>query len=255
MVQKVAVAAKKLEVVRESLNVTLPSKLMFHPMLANVSPTTLNALNEQFTEIKLAPGTTLYRVDEPAHRVFFVVDGTIQTLHHSRAGESFEGDWRRGSHALGMGELFSGQQYYAETAFARAATEVFALPLSLVKELAGRDPALAMNLAKSMAERQHRAWENERSVLETGFVRVADYLIRLVVRDGKEVAPDLYQIKATQEEIAAASGLNPRTVARAMKALQKKGRLYIRRGEYVLRQPLSLTQALMEEEATTNEQN
>lgn len=261
MVQKVAVVSKKLSLVQTNevssvdaaavpvaqLFAALPPKLLYHPMLANVLPSTLQAIVDHFSEIRLATGMALYRVDQRADRMFFVVDGTMQTLHHNRAGESFEGDWRRGSHALAVSEMFSQQTFYTESAFARSAVELFALPISLVRDLAMKDPALAMNLGRALAERQHRAFENERSVLETGYVRVAEHLIRLVVRDGKEVAPDLYQIKSTQEEIASAAGLNARTVARAMKELQKMGRLYIRRGEYVLRQPLSLVQAFADE--------
>jgi hypothetical protein len=57
-------------------------------------------------------------------------------------------------------------------------------------------------------------------------------------------------VRTTQDDIAAATGLNPRTVSRAMKTLQKKSRLYIRRGEYLLRQPLTLASAFDQDEMT-----
>ena len=99
-----------------------------------------------------------------------------------------------------------------------------------------------------LAERHQQGVINERQTLEPAFVRVASYLTTLTNREGKMVAPDLYLIRTTQDDIAAASGLNPRTVSRAMKVLQKKGRLSIRRGEYLLREPLSLALAFDDSE-------
>ena len=246
MVQKVAVAVKKLAIVEEIDVNQVPSALLSHPVLSAASPASLTAMSTQFDVSRIHAGAALYRCDSRADRIFFLLSGTVQTVHHNAAGETVESDWVTGPAVLGAHELFSGVESYRETAMIRGSGEVIAIPISLVRELAARDAGLGFALAQALARRHEEALRNERAALDSAFVRVARYLQRLVQRDSKEVAPELFQLHVTQDDIASATGLNPRTVARAMKALQQKGRLYVRRGEYLLRQPLTLASALSE---------
>ncbi len=240
MVQKVAVALKKLEIVNEIVEIDLPAELVNHPTLHGVGQMSLTRLATRFDVVRVPRGASIYQVEAPMQAVYLVVSGAVRTQHKNEHGETIESHFRQGFSVLGAGELLSGAQVMAETAIAAEPVVAYSLPAELVRELCKRDVALLMNLATALAERHQQAIINERAALEPAFVRVANHLATLSNREGKTVAPDLYLIKTTQDDIAAASGLNPRTVSRAMKVLQKKGRLYIRRGEYLLREPLTL---------------
>ncbi|MCC6810588.1 MAG: Crp/Fnr family transcriptional regulator [Deltaproteobacteria bacterium] len=243
MVQKVAVAQKKLEIVKEINEVSLPVELQNHPLLQGVSPNTLTAIATKFDISRVPRGASIYQVEAPAGLVHLVISGTVRTIHRNAQGETLESDWRQGFSVLGAGELISGSDVMLETAVAAEPVVAYSLPMALVRELITRDVQLLLNLSKALAERHTKGIANERQTLEPAFVRVANYLTTLTNREGKMVAPDLYLVRTTQDDIAAASGLNPRTVSRAMKVLQKKGRLYIRRGEYLLREPVTLSAA------------
>lgn len=253
MVQKVAVAAKKLEIVQEICTSELPAALLSHPVLAAASPASLTALSTHFDVIKISAGAALYRCEARCDRMFFLLAGTVQTLHHNAASETVESDWVSGPAVLAVHELFSGAEGYSETAMVQASGEAIAIPMSVVRQLIARDAAFALALAQALARRHSQALLNERATLDSAFVRVARYLQTLVQRGSKEVAPELFLLRVTQDDIASATGLNPRTVARAMKALQQKGRLYVRRGEYLLRQPMSLVCVLSESAEATSE--
>jgi CRP-like cAMP-binding protein len=248
MVQKVAVAQKKLEIVKETTEANLPTELSNHPLLQSVSPNTLTALATKFDIHRLARGASLYQVEAPALSLFLVVSGAVRSLHKNTHGETLESAFWQGFSILGAGELLSQSPVMLESAVAVEPVVAYSLPMELLRELIERDVQLLMNLSKALAERHQQGIATERAALEPAFVRVASHLTALTVREGKVVAPDLYLVRTTQDDIAAATGLNPRTVSRAMKVLQKKGRLYIRRGEYLLRQPLSLASAFDQDE-------
>ena len=243
MVQKVAVAQKKLEIVKEVTEITLPSELQNHPLLQGVGGNTLNAIGPAFEMNRVPRGANIYQVEAPAGLLHVIISGAIRTIHRNDQGETLESAYCQGFTVLGCGELLSGSAVMLETAVAVEPVVSYSIPAAIIKELMVRDVQLLMNLSKVLAERHTQGVINERQTLEPAFVRVASYLTTLTNREGKMVAPDLYLIRTTQDDIAAASGLNPRTVSRAMKVLQKKGRLYIRRGEYLLREPLSLALA------------
>lgn len=244
---KIAVT-KKLEVVTEEVTVNLPPQLLAHPALAGAQLSSLVAMSEKLRTVKLPRGAALFRVEEDAQEVFFVVSGTILMQHRNSASETFESDWLNGSQLVGVAELFAESPVYFETSRIEQPVEAYAIPVATMRALISRDHALAVNLAKALGRRMTRAIHNERSTLEPAFVRIAKYLANLAQRDGREVAPELVQIHSTQDDVAAATGLNPRTVARAMKALQKEGRVYVRRGEYLIRQPLTLHLAVQGDE-------
>lgn len=248
MVQKVAVAHKQLEIVKEIEEVQLPADLANHPMLQGVSPWILTKLTNRFDLIRVPRGAAIYNVGANLQSVVLVVSGAVRSVHKNEHGETLESDYRQGFSVLGVAELLSGSQTMLETAQAAEPVVAYAVPVALLRELMARDAQLLLNLAQALAERHTKAVQNERAMLDPAFVRVANYLTTLSNREGKVVAPDLYMIRTTQDDVAAAAGLNPRTVSRAMKVLQKKGRLYVRRGEYLLRQPCTLAAAFAEEE-------
>jgi CRP-like cAMP-binding protein len=239
MVQKVAVA-KKLEIVRDVVEISLPAELLGHPALNGVQPQTLAAFNGQVTLRQLPRGAALYRYEEDATLVYFIVSGTVRTQHHNAAGETLESDWISGFGCLGVGELFAQSDVYQETARLEDPVKAYGVPRRLLAQLCATDPRLTLNLAAQLARRHEKGLDNERAALAPAFVRIAKHLQKLVQREGHEVAPELFRIRSTQDDIAAATGLNPRTVARAMKVMQQLGRLYVRRGEYLVRQPLTL---------------
>jgi CRP-like cAMP-binding protein len=243
MVQKVAVAKTKLEIVSEIVAVELPAELITHPALQGVSQQTLTSLANRFDVVKVPRGASIYQVEDEAKALYLVTIGAVRTQHKNAQGETLESSYVRELAILGAGEMLARAETMFECAVAVDSITAFALPISLMAELAARDPILLLNLAKALADRHQQAILNEKEALEPAFVRVAHHLTTLSNREGKIVAPDLYLVHTTQDDIAAASGLNPRTVSRAMKVLQQKGRLYIRRGEYLLRQPLTLAQA------------
>lgn len=248
MVSKVAVAQKKLEIVKEIAEVSLPAELQNHPLLQGVSPNTLTAIATKFDVVRVPRGASIYQVDAPAAHLFIVASGTVRTQHKNLEGETLESFFVRGFSVLGVGELIGDCPTMLETAIADEAVVAYSVPVATVKALLTSDVRLLANLAAALAQRHQQGVENERAALDPAFVRVAHYLTKLTMREGKTVAPDLYLVRTTQDDIAAASGLNPRTVSRAMKVLQKKGRLYVRRGEYLLRQPLTLASAFDKDE-------
>jgi CRP-like cAMP-binding protein len=248
VVQKVAVAQKKLEIVNEIVDVQLPMELMSHPALHGVGQTALTTLANRFDIVRVPRGASIYNVESTLTHVFFVSSGAVRMQHKNEHGETLESAYFQGFSLLGAAELLAGSDVMAETAVAAEAIVAFAVPVAVAKELCKRDISFLMTLAKALAARHEQAIKNERAALEPAFVRVASYLMTLSNREGKLVAPDLYLVKTTQDDIAAATGLNPRTVSRAMKVLQQKGRLYIRRGEYLLRQPLTLSAAFANED-------
>jgi len=243
MVSKVAVARTKVEFINEIEPVQLPADLLNHPALQGVGQMSLTALANHFDVVRVPRGAAIYRSESEAHALFLVSSGAVRTEHCNEQGETIESSFVSGFAILGAGELLSGAQVMSESAIAVEPVIAYALSMNVVKELCRRDIALLSNIAKALAARHTQAIKNEREMLEPAFVRVAHYLTTLSSREGKMVSPDLSMVCTTQDEIAAASGLNARTVSRAMKALQKNGRLYIRRGEYLLRSPLTLAQA------------
>jgi CRP-like cAMP-binding protein len=247
VVQKIAVSQKKIELVKDAPPVSLPSELQSHPILLGVNPRSLATIASALDLCRIPRSASLYRVETAASHVYLVVSGTVKTLHRSSRGETVESAWYEGFSILGVGELLGGSEAMQETAVAESAVCAYALPMELARNLVASDPRFLLNVAEALAARHAMGLSNERLTIEPAFFRVARYLITLSKRASKMVAADLYLVRTTQDDIAASTGLNPRTVSRAMKVLQKKGRLYIRRGEYLLREPMTLTAAFGDE--------
>lgn len=248
MVQKVAVAQKKLEIVSEIEAIQLPAELVNHPVLQGLSQKVLAKAAKLFDLVRVPRGANLYTAGHAAKAVYFVVSGAVRSYHSNAQGETIESHWSTGFSLLGAGEALARAEEMMESAQAAEPVVAFSLPMATFQEMFQADGGLLANVARALAERHVRAIANERAALAPAFVRVANHLSTLALRTGKMVAPELYLIATTQEDVASASGLNPRTISRALKVLQQKGRVYIRRGEYLLRQPETLAEAFSPEE-------
>lgn len=247
MVQKVAVDKREIDLSFDVATSELPCELVGHPLLCGVGQKTLQVLSTSLEHLHLARGARLYRAEQTARCVYLLVSGKVRTVHQNALGETFETSWLQGPAALGVGELLAGLGTMQETAEVVEDAVLIALPMSVLRELLASDGKLPLNLATALAGRHMEGLKNERQILESAFYRVADYLATLSARSGQQMAPDLVQVKVTQDDIAAAKGINPRTVARALKVLQQKGRLSVRRGEYLLREPATLASAFTSE--------
>jgi len=172
-------------------------------------------------------GALLFSEGDQAHYYFQVLSGEIKMNNFNDDGKEFiQGIFESGE-SFGEPPLFIGKSYPAN-AEALTDAQVFQLPKVAFFELLRQHPETAIAISTRLASRLYyksvMASEISSHEPEHRLLKLIDYL----KTDVEKLASDQkYQVRLTRQQLADLTGLRVETVIRSIKALEKKGMLFI----------------------------
>jgi len=179
----------------------------------------LAALRPRAVRLEIAAGDAVFRVNSPAHSVYFIEAGAVHLTRFGRAGEEVA------IHAANAGEFFAEASLHSERYHCDA---IAALPSTLLqisapglRELLRRDPDFAQAWI-ALLSRQLRAarMRIERLSLKGAAERVRHLLLTEGRGPHCEVA-----LEGSLKDLAHDLGLSHETLYRTLAAMQRKGQI------------------------------
>lgn len=188
-----------------------------------------------FTPKCYPKGTLLFEQGDPARIVYFLKEGKVRIGRLTRDGKEIL------ITVLGPGDLFGEEVIFAEVRRTTVATcmENVKICMTKAEDLYGlitREPVLALNIAKYVAEQRDDAIS---AVEDIAYLKVPDRLLNLLERlipdYGVETAAGTeLNIRLTQADLASLIGSTRETVSLEMSRLVKSGRIHMRGHAIVL---------------------
>lgn len=93
-------------------------KLKQLPLLAHIHPIQLEELQRVCQEVALSKGETLFRQEEVAHFIYFVIQGTLKILKTSSMGQEKIFSIYQSGQFVALSTLFNPPHLYPATAVA-----------------------------------------------------------------------------------------------------------------------------------------
>jgi CRP/FNR family transcriptional regulator, cyclic AMP receptor protein len=201
--------------------------------LSSLPEATLVELTHDAALLRVAAGSAIHRDGDTAAHLEVVVSGLIRVFLSAPDGRSLTVRYCRPGQIMGALSLFSDSFSMPATTQALVDSQVLALRPVTVRQLAERDPQVALALLHELSERAGAfVAEISRGVFSTVRQRLCRHLLDLAseAQSGRELHVD-----ATQQELAEAVGSVREVVVRTLRELRAEGIVQTdRRGVRVL---------------------
>lgn len=181
-------------------------------------------------------GTFVYFPNDCCKKVYVVKSGRIKVGAYSSYGKELI-KW-----VLRKGELFGelailGKQRHNEFAQALDDTEIYALPIELVRDLMQRNNRLNIELTQLVGERLVKAQNRlESQLFRDTRSRIIEFIRDLAVEHGQKVGFDtLVKRFFTHQDIANITGTSRQTVTTILNELRADNLIYFNRRKLLVR--------------------
>jgi CRP/FNR family transcriptional regulator len=202
--------------------------------LGTLPDATASELLADALEIDVPAGGEVYRAEEPP-RVIVVRHGLLRLYHSAADGREVSIRYARAGDVLGLELMLGGPA--PVTIQALTSTSVVALPISQLRRLFERDPAVARACAAELARQLVRAFDE---IAEQAFFTVRQRVARRLL-DLAEYRPNGTLVaRATQQELADAVASTREVVARAIRDLRREGLVAASRKGIIVPDPVAL---------------
>ena len=172
--------------------------------------------------VALEPDTYLWRLDEPAERLHFLLAGRVHLRVRTAERRPLTITRPHPGDLLCGGAPWGGTPYCCE-AYCVAPCRAFAVPTGLFKDLAGRSPALG--LLRSLAGRSVHVCKRIPEIAGAPLdERLRQLLRRLAAERGSRLdSGGLHLSAVSREELAERCGVRTESVVRALSRLAASG--------------------------------
>lgn len=200
-----------------------------HWLFTGLSETEWQQLRARAVGQRVAPGTLLFRKDDPTPGLHLVMEGVIRIFTVTPEGEERTVDY------IGPGE-FCGEMGVVDaapsTAWGAALTpaRLWVIPAAAFQQLLRANPGICLKLCRVLVAKLRAASQQlDESLFRSSRQRVLRQLIRLTERHGRAEAGGLrLDLPLTHQEIAHLAGTGRATVSRLLSELQERGVLVTR---------------------------
>jgi len=215
---------------------TRPSKTNDHGFPAFFHELLQDAERNGVTVRLIKKGTFVYFPNDCCKKVYVVKSGRIKVGAYSSYGKELI-KW-----VLRRGELFGelailGKQRHNEFAQALDDTEIYALPIELVRDLMQRNNRLNIELTQLVGERLVKAQNRlESQLFRDTRSRIIEFIRDLAVEHGQKVGFDtLVKRFFTHQDIANITGTSRQTVTTILNELRADNLIYFNRRKLLVR--------------------
>lgn len=209
------------------------------PLFAGLDRAALMAVGEHARLVRAGAGRTFFRQGEPARLFFVVASGRVKFTQVSAEGHEVI------LRVIGPGEPFGGVAAFVEgstypvTARAVEPAEAHAWDGARILALMHRFPVIAVNAARTIADRFHELQRQHRELMtERVERRIAHALLRLAQHAGRRVEGGVeIDFPLSRQDLAQMTGTTLFTVSRTLSAWEAQGLIATGRRRVVIRQP------------------
>lgn len=175
-------------------------------------------LTEKSRVISAIKGQVLFIHEEPAESFYMILKGWVKLYRETLYGAQAVVDILNDGHLFGETSLFH-DDLYPYSAEATEATEILALPISVLKKEIENNPKLALAMLSAMARyRKHQDQELEHRTLQNAPQRIGCFLLRLA--DQTQTGPVTIHLPYDKTLVASRLGMQPETFSRALGKLK-----------------------------------
>ena len=172
-------------------------------------------------------GEVLFQQGDHARYYHQILTGAVKMNNFNDGGKEFVQGFFNASEGFGEPALFLGEGYPAN-AVAICACHVYQLPKEKFLQIMAAYPHIHLEMTVTLARRLYyktiMASEISNQEPEHRVIMLIHYFKTKV---DKVAASDRYKVEITRQQIADLTGLRVETVIRAIKSLERKGRLTI----------------------------
>jgi CRP/FNR family transcriptional regulator len=177
--------------------------------------------------IRVKKRAVLFRTGEPLTALYAIRVGTFKSLLLAEDGREQVVAYHMATDVLGLDAL--GQDLHVSEAIALEDSEVWALAVGKLDEIAQREPSLRRNLLGLLSRAAHG---NQEMMLLLGSMhsdeRLAGFLLALAERFRcAGYSPTEFMLRMTREEIASYLGLQLETVSRLFSRMHEEGLIQV----------------------------
>ncbi len=168
--------------------------------------------------IEAEKGQILFIHEDKAESFYLITRGWIKLFRETLDGAQAVVDILTTGHLFGETSLFQ-DDLYPYSAEAAEASQIIALPLSVLKEEIEKNPKLALTMLSAMARyRKQQDQELEHRILQNAPQRIGCFLLRLA--DQNKSGPVTIHLPYDKTLVASRLGMQPETFSRALGKLK-----------------------------------
>lgn len=212
--------------------------LLASPFLAPLDPADRERVAERASAREVPKGTILFRQEDEADRLWFLVTGRIKLSQLTAEGQEVIVRY------IGPGEVFGGVALLARSTYPVTGetvldSRVLAWQAADVQELAASIPALALSTTQTISERMREVQDRFRELAtERVARRVARSLLRLARQAGRKTDEGvLIDMPLSRQDLAEMNGTTLFTVSRILSQWESAGIVRAGRERVVVRAP------------------
>jgi CRP-like cAMP-binding protein len=199
-------------------------------LLAGVDPEGRRAIVAKALKRTLQPAQVLFRMGEPADRLFVLRAGRVRFGRLGSTGREVVMGILGPGDVFGLGSLLAEQVDYIGTAQALERSEALVWTRDVIQRFAVEHPQLAGNaLHVALLYVAHFAERHERLLSRTAEQRLAHALMRLGSRTGVR-SPSGVDVRINNDQLASLADLSPFTTSRLLKDWERNGAVNKARG-------------------------
>ena len=201
--------------------------MLFRSWLAPLGAAALATIAAASRSLALTRGASLWRRGDQADGVAVIVRGRIDVLRDTARGKRIILRSLGPGASVGFSTL-GGAAHTADLVAAENST-VLVIPGRVLREAIRLDPALALRALAELGETIGRLTDE---MEELRFLELDERLARLLRRR----AEGLREIAVTHDELAQQAGATRENVSRALKRMERRGKIVCHRGRIEIRE-------------------
>jgi len=197
-----------------------------HHLFAALSPTQLQRLLACTSVDQCGPGQLIFSRGEPAHHFFIVLDGQINLVLYSKAGEEKIVDILGPGNSFAEAVMFMDAPGYPLSAIATVQSSVARFPGREYLAILRESPETCIRMLGHLSQRLHmRIREIEYLTLETATHRLVRLIESRLPASGG--GPAEINLTESRQELASRLSMKPETLSRILRQLSDNGAIVV----------------------------
>ncbi len=190
----------------------------------HLTAATINALDARAVPFRLRHRELLYSQGETAHSLYCILRGGIRLVHDSPDGQQVTIKIHGASEILGVLAISGEFPYYA-SGEAVGETQVVALEGTVLRQMMGEYPELALTMMDLVVGHVHEAHGRIRQMMaERVDRRLARALLHYCLKFGRHIGTEIsIEVPLTQQDLAQFCGATLETINRTLRGWQDSG--------------------------------
>lgn len=204
------------------------SVLQNNPLLSRLDAQDYQQLRQHAEILSLNKGDTIYRQDQPAHHLGFVLSGAVKLYRLTQDGQEKVFCILGSGDSFAESMLFAAQSVHPCTAQAVENAEVMLFPLADFRHAVENNPELALALLNLLAEMESYSLASlEILSFKKSIHRVVRYLLSQALRTCQQCDAVQFELPGTKRLIASQLSIQPETLSRILNQLEREGLLIL----------------------------